>query len=267
MIEKEYYGILGMSENATPEELRAAYRKLALQYHPDRNMDNPQATEKMKEINEAYAVLSNPAKREEYDQLRKEGEAASDRFRQTHSAEDIFRGSDVNQVFSDLAREFGLRNFDKVFRDAYGPGYRSFEFRNKGMYGRAFIFYGSSARRDRDKNQQINSSSSSGLELAKLVRKMAEGSLTPRKGKDRKSSITLSRKLSEGGGEADIKINRDGRIRTVRVKIPAGIKGGQQIKLRGLGDSGRGSGGPGDLYLRVKIQGNSWFSFLKFLSR
>jgi DnaJ-class molecular chaperone len=63
MVEKEYYDILGVGEKVTQEELRAAYRKLALQYHPDRNKDNPQATEKMKQINEAYAVLSDPAKR------------------------------------------------------------------------------------------------------------------------------------------------------------------------------------------------------------
>ena len=102
--------------------MRVAYRKLALQYHPDRNKDNPAATGKMKDINEAYAILSDPVKRQEYDQLRQQdGQSASERYKQTHTTEDIFRGSDINQVYADLAKQFGLRNFDKVFREAYGP--------------------------------------------------------------------------------------------------------------------------------------------------
>jgi curved DNA-binding protein len=140
--QKDYYQILGVGENATPEQIRQAYRKLAFQYHPDRNKGNPDATEKMKEINEAYATLSDPRKRREYDALKERyGDLAYERFRQSHRPEDIFRGSDINQIFEEFARTFGFRSSDDIFREFYGPGYRSFQFRRGGVFGRGFIFY------------------------------------------------------------------------------------------------------------------------------
>ena len=66
---KDYYKILGVNKNATDAEIKSAFRKLALQYHPDKNPDNPQAEEMFKEINEAYQVLSDPEKRRKYDQF------------------------------------------------------------------------------------------------------------------------------------------------------------------------------------------------------
>ena len=66
-MDRDYYQILGVSEDASQEQIKAAYRRLAFQYHPDRNKEDTAAAEKMKEINEAYAILSNQAKRKEYD--------------------------------------------------------------------------------------------------------------------------------------------------------------------------------------------------------
>ena len=66
---KDYYQVLGVDRKATPEDIKKSFRKLAMKYHPDRNKDNKQAEEKFKEINEAYEVLSDPKKRERYDQL------------------------------------------------------------------------------------------------------------------------------------------------------------------------------------------------------
>jgi len=67
MEQKDYYQILGVESNTTQQKIKAAYRKLALEYHPDRNKDNPAATARMKEINESYAVLSDPEKRRQYE--------------------------------------------------------------------------------------------------------------------------------------------------------------------------------------------------------
>ncbi len=250
--DKDYYGILGIAPTADLAEMRAAYRKLALEYHPDRNQDDPAATEKMREINEAYAILSDPAKRQEYDELREQdNQSASERYKQTHTAEDIFRGSDVNQVYADLAKKFGLRDFDKVFREAYGPSYRSFEFRNKGVYGRAFVFFGSPKG---NKGAPRRSSPQADAELAKLVQQMAMNGETAKKGKDRKNTITLSPTLARRGGEAELSITRQGTIRKLKIKIPAGIQEGQQIRLKGMGDVGKGGGEAGDLYLEVRLK-------------
>ncbi len=99
MSQKDYYQILGLTKDATRKAVKQAYRKMAFEYHPDKNNDSPEAIAKMKEINEAYATLSDPAKRREYDAFRLHyGDQAYDQFRQTHTQEDIFSGSDINQV-------------------------------------------------------------------------------------------------------------------------------------------------------------------------
>jgi len=72
MSQKDYYQIIGVDKNAGSKQIKEAYRKLAFKYHPDRNKENQEASEKMKHFNEAYAVLSNPAKRREYDALRQQ---------------------------------------------------------------------------------------------------------------------------------------------------------------------------------------------------
>jgi curved DNA-binding protein CbpA len=84
-MDRDYYQILGVSEDASQEQIKAAYRRLAFQYHPDRNKEDTAAAEKMKEINEAYAILSNQAKRKEYDTFKDSyGSFASQRYRQRY---------------------------------------------------------------------------------------------------------------------------------------------------------------------------------------
>lgn len=94
----EYYEILGVSKTASADEIKKAYRKLALQYHPDKNPDNAEAEAKFKKISEAYAVLSDSKKRQEYDTYGSAG------FQQRYSQEDIFRGFDLN----DILKQFGF---------------------------------------------------------------------------------------------------------------------------------------------------------------
>jgi DnaJ-class molecular chaperone len=132
MDRKDYYKILGVSETATPDAIKKTYRNLAFRYHPDKN---PGSQEMMKEINEAYAVLSNPEKKRDYDRLRQSfGTFARDRFRQTHTDEDIFRNSDINQIFEELSRIFGFSRPEDIFsRDTfYGRNYREFRFNQPG---------------------------------------------------------------------------------------------------------------------------------------
>ncbi len=103
MAKKDYYEILGVSKNASDEELKKAYRKLAMKYHPDRNTNKKEAEERFKELNEAYAVLSDKEKRKQYDTYGAEG------FHQRFSQEDIFRGFDFEDIFSNLFGGRGRR--------------------------------------------------------------------------------------------------------------------------------------------------------------
>jgi len=143
MEQQDYYQQLNIEKNAGQKQIKEAYRKLAFEYHPDRNQGNPNAANEMKAINEAYAVLSDGSKRRQYDEMKQRfGSSAHTRFRSSYSEKDIFSGSDIHQIFEEMARSFGVRGFDEIFREFYGPGYRSFEFRKKGLFGRGFFFFG-----------------------------------------------------------------------------------------------------------------------------
>lgn len=256
MNKKDYYQILGVDKNASEKEVRQAYRKLAFQYHPDKNKDNPSATEKMKEINEAYAILSNQVKRREYDALRERyGDFAYQHFRQAHSTEDIFRGSDINKIFDDLARMYGFRSADEIFSQFYGAGYKTFEFQGSGLFGRGFMFYGTPGQQRGPGGQipQIPFSGFWGTLIKQFLQKVL-GMQLPERGKDWKDVVTLTPEQVEHGGEIEYIHKKSDKPRKLMVKIPVGIKNGQRIKLKGLGDPGKGGGESGDLYLEVKIR-------------
>jgi len=88
----DYYNVLGVSKDTTPAEIKKSYRKLALKYHPDKNKGDKASEAKFKEISEAYAVLSDPEKKQQYDRF------GSTQFRQQYSQEDIFRGSNIEDI-------------------------------------------------------------------------------------------------------------------------------------------------------------------------
>lgn len=249
----DYYEVLGIERDTEAPQIKDAYRKLALKYHPDRNSGDPESAEKMKSINEAYAVLSNPQKREDYDLMRdRYGSSAYGQFRQNYSDQDIFRGSDINGIFEELARSFGLRGFEDIFKDAYGNGYQSFEFRTNGMNGRGYVFTGNLGRGGENTVQIPRMEGGLGKIVRYAFKKMS-GIELPEKGRDNADIIRLTPEEAETGGSREY--THWGRDKKkIMIKIPAGVKDGQKIRLAGMGEEGKGGAEPGDLYLKVHIK-------------
>lgn len=219
----DYYKLLGVEKSASPEEIKKAYRKLALKYHPDRNKGNKEAEEQFKKISEAYAVLSDKEKRQQYDSFGSAG------FQQRYSQEDIFRNADLG----DILREFGI-NFGggrATFRSS-GGGAGIFEemFRQPGAGGRA-----SHGFQDFRQQQQVKGSDLS-LELP----------------------ITLDEVLT--GAEKTLSLGRGASAEKVSVKIPAGIETGKKLRVAGKGSPSPMGGPPGDLYLLIKVEPHPVFT-------
>jgi len=255
MNRKDYYEVLEIDRECAPQKIKEAYRRLALQYHPDRNQGDASAVERMKEINEAYAVLSDPEKRVRYDGLRREyGYSAYDHFRRNYTEEDIFRGSDIGRIFEEIARSFGMRGFEEVFRESYGSNFRSFEIRRPGVFGRGFVFSGPLYRGcTRSEARPLIGAPSRLLgRLVKYALKKMTGMELPEPGRDHYHVLILDAALATSGGKA---VYRDKeRSRQLAITIPAGIREGQKIRLRGMGYEGKGGGVPGDLYLKVEVR-------------
>lgn len=247
----DYYKILGVEKDTPVKQLREAYRKLAYQYHPDRNPGDTDATEIMKQVNEAYAVLSNPDKRQEYDSMRQRfGDDAYSRFRQSYTEQDLFKNSDIHRVFEEMARSFGFRGVDDVFREFYGQGYREFSFTRPGFFAKGFVFRGT----DPAKSPYDLKLPSGGL-FGKLTRqflKKLSGVDLPEKGGDVHDTIRIDPQLAIAGGPYAYFLRE--KSKKLVVKIPPGVRNGQKIRLNGMGRSGSGGGQTGDLYLKVHIR-------------
>ncbi|MCW5206075.1 DnaJ domain-containing protein [Desulfobulbus sp. F5] len=210
----EYYKILGVEKSATADEIKKSYRKLALKYHPDKNPDNKEAEAKFKEINEAYAVLSDEKKRKEYDTYGSAG------FQQRYSQEDIFRNFDLNDILS----QFGF--------GGQGGGRTSFRFGGQGGSS-PFDFFSQAGG--------AGGCSSGGCRPQ------------PTKGEDQtyELSVTLADVLH--GADKNISLRRNGETQNVSVKVPKGIENGKRLRLSGKGAPSATGGQPGDLYLKVTV--------------
>jgi len=251
MAQEDYYQVLGVDQNASQTKIKEAYRRLAFKHHPDRNRENAAAADQMKKINEAYAVLSNPAKKTEYDNLRTQfGSSAYTHFRNNYSEQDIFSGSDINHIFEEMARSFGFRGSNEIFKEFYGRGYQQFEFKKPGVHTRKFVFKGPSPT---GHQQQVQFPLGGNLGKAmRLVLQKVSGVQFPEDGADIDEHLYLPPQLALQGGPYAYYLRR--RSKKLVVKIPAGIRPGQRIRLEGMGEAGKAGGKPGDLFLKVHIR-------------
>ena len=273
----DYYEILGLKKGATPAEIKKAYRKLAVKYHPDKNPGNKEAEDRFKEINEAYAVLSDTKKKEQYDQFGSAG------FHQRFSQEDIFRGFDVGDIFKDA----GLGG-DDIFSRIFGGG-----FQQRG----GFNYGGGRRSKGEDLSMELAISfmeAFSGCEKRVAFSRGGEReelSVKIPAGVDTGARLRVQGKGGQGrgGGQAgdlylDIKVASDPQFHregddvvverllrfseaalgtsmdvptlegTKRIKVPAGIQPGTKIRLKGQGFPRMGKDGRGDLFVRINVQ-------------
>lgn len=271
MAKRDYYEVLGVSKNASKEELKKAYRKLAMQYHPDRNPGNKEAEEMFKEAAEAYEILNDDNKRARYDRFGHEGVKGSGFGSQGFS--------DVNDIFSHFSDIFG--GGSSIFDDFFGGGQQRGRQRGRGVPGSDLkvtlkltleeIAEGTSKKIKLKKQIKCDQCNGSG----------AEGSTSKKKcpicngtGEIRSVSrsvfgqfvnITACANCSGEGEVIDTPCKKcmgDGRINeevTVKIDVPAGVHEGSYMTMRGEGNSGKRGGQPGDLLVVFKEEEHEYF--------
>ena len=254
----DFYEILGVSKNATPDEIKKAYRELALKYHPDRN-SGKDAEEKFKKINEAYAVLSNEDKKKKYDTY------GPEQFNQQYSEEDIFRGFNINDIFKDFGFniDFGNGRFSSNSEDSGGDIlYRmriSFIEAAKGANKTIEVKHISRCKR---------CNGTGGEPGAKIVKcSMCHGA-----GRVRRTVNTFFGAMQTittcndcgGAGSFYEKKCKDCRGKggvvsseKIDVSIPAGVKDNMRLKLDGMGDFSKN--GSGDMYIEISVSKDKTF--------
>jgi DnaJ-class molecular chaperone len=235
MAKRDYYEVLGMSKGASAEEIKKAHRKLARQYHPDMNKNNPSATERFKEVQEAYDVLSDPEKRKLYDQFGHaglEGGAAA--------------GAGGHDPFEAFRRGVGRGNGRRQWRT--GPNVTVEDFDPSDFGGGNFgdIF-----------EQLFGARGAAGAGGARgpRMRPQPQG---PQRGADVEHGIKLTFAQAARGTTLAFQIDRDGRPETIEVKIPAGVKDGSRVRIRGRGQHSA-TGEAGDLYIVTRVEPHPYF--------
>ncbi len=255
--QKDYYEVLGVSRTATEEDLKKAYRKLALKYHPDRNPGSKQAEEKFKEINEAYAVLSDPEKRQRYD-----------RFGHAGGGEGA-GGFDFGQGgFGDI--------FGEIFEDFFGDATssrtrRRAERGNDLRYNLTISFedaaFGKEVKIKIPRWENCSDCQGTGAKPGSQIRPCStcggRGQIRFQQGfftvartchHCRGEGRVIQERCPSCGGEKRVQ-----RERTLNVKIPAGIESDSSLRLSGEGEPGSNGGHAGNLYVVVTVQDHPTF--------
>jgi curved DNA-binding protein len=216
---RDYYETLGVSKTASDDEIKSAFRKLARKFHPDvaKPKDKATAEEKFKQINEAYEVLSDPEKRQKYDQLganwnQPGGGQPPPGWSQQPGGGFQRYGGDGGVEF-----EFGGTGFSDFFEAFFGGGRGQSAFGGDGGFGRR----PGSAERGSDVEADI--------------------------------MVTLEEALHGSTRQVSLRRGGSNKVETYQVKIPRGVHEGQRIRLAGQGEAGAGGGKSGDLFLRVRL--------------
>ncbi|MGD6808730.1 MAG: molecular chaperone DnaJ [Candidatus Bathyarchaeia archaeon] len=264
---RDYYEVLGVEKNASKDQIKDAYRKLALQYHPDRNKEAG-AEDKFKEISEAYAVLSDEQKRSQYDNLGHAG------FDQQYTSEDIFRGADFDSIFRDMG-------FGDLFRTIFGGGGfgGGYERTNRGQdigYNLEITLEEAAKGVEKDiqipRTERCDVCGGSGAQPDTNVTVCPRCNGAGRIQNMHKSGFGMFVQVvacpqCRGKGKlietACTNCNGSGLVRKKRkitVKIPMGIEDGSQLRLRGEGEMAANNGEPGDLYVIVHVLQNELFA-------
>ena len=260
MAKRDYYEILGVSRSSDPKEIKQAYRRLAMELHPDRNPDDPEAEERFKEAAEAYNILSNPEKREIYDRFGHEGLQGQTGF---SGVEDIF--SSFGDIFSEFfgGDIFSGRRRSRPPRPARGSDLRydlslTFEESMKG------------AKKQVEVTQLRRCSDCDGIGAAQGTQPEAcstcggQGQVVQRTG-----FMTLSTTCPACGGRGVwiptpcSRCEGTGRApftRTVTATVPPGVDSGMRLRLGGEGEQPEGGGDPGDLYIFINVEPDEQFA-------
>ena len=268
---KDYYGILAVAENATPDEIKKAYRKLAKQYHPDRNPGNPAATEKFKEVSEAHRVLSDADKRKKYDQVRKygglgaftsggarprTGDARGFRF------EDLSDIGGLGDIFSSIF-DFGKRPSTKEEGPTRG---RNVEYLVEIPLKTAAR--GGKVRVTVPISEECATCDGSGAAPGTKLRDCSECS-----GKGEvifgQGGFSVTRPCPACLGRGKVpetacsSCGGNGQVRTKKklsVRVPRGVETGSKLRLTGQGERGPHGGPAGDLIIKFRVKGDRFFT-------
>jgi len=263
MEKRDYYEVLSIDRNADEDTIKRAYRRLAMQYHPDRNPGDTQAIERMKEINEAYAVLSDANKRRLYETY---GHAGLEGYTQ----DDLFRGVD----FSGLFREFGLKDFfgfgDNLFDSLFGRRTTSRRGPRKGADLRydltvtlEEVAFGTEKTVELPRVEKCTACGGTGAEPDGLV-SCEDCNGTGQIVREQRSGYSVFRQISVCGkchGKGKVvkvpcqECQGNGIIEKTReivVNIPAGADTGYSVRVEGEGEQGLDL--PGDLYIVINVE-------------
>ena len=256
MADKDFYEILGVQKNASDDEIKKSYRKLAMKYHPDRNKDDKESERKFKEVSAAYEILKDSEKRSAYDQY----------------GHDAFRQGGGGQGFGDFGG-----GFSDIFEEFFGGGFGG-QSRQRGPQRGNDLRYNMSVSLQEafnGKKSQIRIPSYDGCDLCSATGSADKTgpstcSTCGGQGKVRSTQgfFSIERPCPTCGGEGSsiknpcLKCSGTGQVKkqkTISVTIPAGVDTGTRIRISGEGEPGQRGAGNGDLYIFVEVQKDKLF--------